>query len=517
MGQNVLKPNTKIIMSALDSDVEGKKVEAIPDVIDCCLCRGARDEMDKDKTVLMCEQRGCHVEFHLGCLYHYYPHIERPKNGQEVPEGELYCNQCHDMGSASVLEHYFEKVESERSNYSCNREFVCSLLSKHMKDYPDANTRKAPQDRTANQNVEYLSPPRSELWYAHDVVEQALEGSESAFDIERTGELLVGKSVRIYNTLDNDYHVGRIMDWRTCTVYPSICGNAGPPVSDDNTVELSDLEFYGNGPLSTSEFLVRFPPGLQGRKKEVTRWVHLEEHSLAVGVCLIEGRTTSVKSSKTIEDWKPAMVLARSSLELVAVRQYLNEDENGNLFAEMITEGSNRKPHLSDRWALASFFGFHGDDQHGLLRLRDEARELLFDETKSVGKGEDGEDAKKPEAATKGLPPTYRSRFADHSDIPLSLALAEKAEQERCKDWVKLILQRSNHPRALVSANEYGMHLELDFGDKQDTRVELDRLKIATTIDCCHGKLSRERETIMSFTCEPVSSMAGAISKLHGH
>lgn len=180
----------------------------------------------------------------------------------------------------------------------------------------------------------------------------------------------------------------------------------------------------------------------------------------------------------------------------------------------MITEGSNRKPHLSDRWALASFFGYHGEDQHGLLRLRDEARELLFDERRSVGKGEGEEDANKPEAATKGLPPTYRSRFADHSDIPLNLALAEKAEQERCKDWVKLILQKSNHPRALVSANEYGMKLELDFGDKQ---IELDRLKIATTIDCCHGKLSRERETIIGFKCEPVSSMAGAISQLHGH
>lgn len=513
VGQNVLKPNTKIIMSALGSNDEGKKIE-VSDVINCCLCRGSRDETEKDETVLMCEQKGCDVEFHLGCLYHYYPHIERPKNGEGVPEGELYCSECHVMGSASVLENYFDKVESERSNYSCQREFVGFLLANHMKDYPDANSRKTPQDRTTSQNVEYLPPPRSELWYAHDLVEQALEGSESVSDIERTGELLVGKSVRIYNSLDNDYHVGRIVDWRTSTVYSSIYGNAGPPVSEDNTVELNDLEFYGNGPLSTSEFLIRFPPGLQGRKKEVTRWVHLEEHSLAVGVCLIEGRTTSVKSSKTIEDWKPALVIARSALELVAVRQFLNEDENGNLFAEMITEGSNRKPHLSDRWALASFFGYHGEDQHGLLRLRDEARELSFDETKSNGKGEDEEDVTKPEAVAKGLPPTYRSRFADHSDIPLNLALAEKAEQERCKDWVKLILQKNNHPSALVSANEYGLHLEVDLGGQQ---IELDRLKMATTIDCCHGKLSRERETIMGFKCEPVSSMAGAISQLHGH
>jgi len=129
---------------------------------------------------------------------------------------------------------------------------------------------------------------------------------------------------------------------------------------------------------------------MQGRKKELLRWVMLEEHSLAVGVSLVWGKTSKLVggvATPTGKDsnvnaavnsdglWKPAMVLARSALELVTVRQFLHEDEDGNLFAAMDGEGrGGGKP--DDRWALASFFG---EEQHALLRLRDETRDLLVD------------------------------------------------------------------------------------------------------------------------------------------
>jgi hypothetical protein len=30
-------------------------------------------------------------------------------------------------------------------------------------------------------------------------------------------EFLIGKPVRLYCNLDNEYHSGRILDWRTCS------------------------------------------------------------------------------------------------------------------------------------------------------------------------------------------------------------------------------------------------------------------------------------------------------------
>ena len=80
-------------------------------------------------------------------------------------------------------------------------------------------------------------------------------------------------------------------------MYPPLYDhNDGPHVTKNNTVQLKDLEYYGIGSLSTTEFLVRFPAGLQGRKKELLRWIMLEEHSLAVGVSLIEGKTSLKKA-----------------------------------------------------------------------------------------------------------------------------------------------------------------------------------------------------------------------------
>ena len=199
----------------------------------------------------------------------------------------------------------------------------------------------------------------------------------------------------MYNNLDNEYHVGRIVDWRRCTAYhpPLYEDGDGPSVSKSDTVQVDDLEYYGTSPISTSEYLVRFPAGMQGRKEELLRWIILEEHSLAVGVAMVRGRSSTLKGGSPEKaagssdkgggggSWRPAMVLARSALELVTVRRYLHEDEgDGTLFAGMnawTNRNSARRAGVddrkNDRWALASFFG---EEQHALLRLHDEARDL---------------------------------------------------------------------------------------------------------------------------------------------
>ncbi len=79
--------------------------------------------------------------------------------------------------------------------------------------------------------------PRSELWYPHELQAQIMlpnddQGGESLAamdksiddsmingdseiaDITTSASFLVGKPTRLYNNLDNEYHVGRIVDWR---------------------------------------------------------------------------------------------------------------------------------------------------------------------------------------------------------------------------------------------------------------------------------------------------------------
>lgn len=46
-----------------------------------------------------------------------------------IPPGEMkiYCAQCHSDGSTVVLEKYFDKVDYERSHFTCCRAYVVAL------------------------------------------------------------------------------------------------------------------------------------------------------------------------------------------------------------------------------------------------------------------------------------------------------------------------------------------------------------------------------------------------------
>jgi len=659
--------------------------------VNCKLCHGKRDAvaMARNEPVLLCEQKGCNAEYHLGCLYNYRPSIFPKKNGKndsnvddgiddatvanvaapskhhddtnnehppqsqsqpssqlEIPPGDIFCTTCHTAGATSVLEKYLDKIDYERSHYSCNRAYVTLLLEKHMRENPsggkNADERsgslatQSNKDGIVGDKVRLMCPPRSELWYAHELDRQASllgteEGKEKedgedndSIPINDSAEFLVGKPVRLYNNLDNEYHVGRIVDWRTCTVYPPLYtnhGNSGNlPVSKNNTVHMNDLEYYGIGPLSTMEFLVRFPSGLQGRKKELLRWIMLEEHSLAVGVSLIQGKTAKIKggggnhhpNNNGCGLWKPAMILARSALELVTVRQFLHEDEQGNLFANMKAQAGKKKPpsrssnasvgginnaaedNKDDRWALASFFG---EEQHALLRLRDEARHLLVDVvavddsvnstsvsarnngrrngviSKEEGEEKDGQSTNDDtqtspsEEGDDNIQPLLCREPLASVDVPLGLALAEHSEQQRCKEWCQLLLQKSDHKRALISCDEYSIQLHLDTGSlsaamtvvqngigssvlsKSDQEEEvvsagngtnsssngiqplvergMDRLwlaRLVKTVSSYHDDdddddeptISQRwsKDTLMSFQCEKVSSVANAMASL---
>ncbi len=66
----------------------------------------------------------------------------------------------------------------------------------------------------------------------------------------------------------------------------------------------------------------------------------LEEHSLAIGVLLIQGKKSKPNGGGG-GIWRPATLLARSALELVAIRPLLCENERGNLFGNMTRTEKN--------------------------------------------------------------------------------------------------------------------------------------------------------------------------------
>ena len=206
------------------------------DHVDCKLCNGKRDAVAiaQNEQVLLCEQRGCNAEYHLGCLYKHdpplFPHKkesgdapapvpnegdagnggEQPSQSQfKVPDGDIFCAKCAEEGSTSVLEKYFDKVDYDRSHYSCSRAYVCAMLEKHMRANPDGNIveRSLAQAKAGIGEARLRPSPRSELWYAPELTAQALQSEGAARKtppVDDTAECLVGKPVRLYNSLDNE-------------------------------------------------------------------------------------------------------------------------------------------------------------------------------------------------------------------------------------------------------------------------------------------------------------------------
>ena len=454
----------------------------------CKICKEPTDSISNKDPVLLCEQKGCNAEFHLGCLP---SNLVTETNGiRNIPEGEIYCKSCAEDGATTVLEKYFDRVDYARSHYSCSRAYVMALLENQMKANPDGNRRIGQK----NGNDDLNCPPHSELWGAFELSNlsfSAEEHQENDCESPKSSgaSFLVGKPVRLYNNLDNEYHVGRIVDWRSCSAYPDFPGNE-PSASDDNHVPINDLPFFGTGMISTCEFLVRFPAGVSGRRKQLLKWIVLEEHSLAVGIRLIEGRT-----SKT---WAPAMILARSSLELVPVRKHLHEDNDTK------AKDETEKP-LKQFWALASFFG---RETHAFLDLNDEARDLISNDII------DG-DLSGSNQLSGNSGPNHQYPLASIS-VPLALALAEKDEQQRCKEWISKMLNDPMHPLTLVASDEYSVEMRLQEERKvlQPIGIGLDRMWLATLANEKLQAFDDSKDALISIEHKPVASISAAMAVL---
>lgn len=257
-----------------------------PDIDDeldgvCSGCLGRRDSFLKNDPILLCDGVGCNREYHLSCT-------TPPLNS--VPEGDFFCVDCDPEGTSSRLRKYFDSSEDARCEFVSSREYVEEQIKIQLKELEmeeDESSKNASSSSSSSPDGFYGyngQPIFSELDKLEELHAAAMDDSIWREESDRNGkarkvtrfgpELFIGKICKIYCPNDNSYHSGRIIDWRSAIT----------PGTDPK--QLPKL-FCGKGRIASSEFLVRFPAGCNGRKKTVLQWIILEEHSCAVSIDLI--------------------------------------------------------------------------------------------------------------------------------------------------------------------------------------------------------------------------------------
>ncbi|VEU34823.1 unnamed protein product [Pseudo-nitzschia multistriata] len=162
----------------------------------------------------------------------------------------------------------------------------------------------------------------------------------------RDDHVLEGCAIRLFCTKSNMYHTGRILRVRERAIdydgdYPHLPRDAtARGRAEDGAEPAGDHKHHDE---TDTECLVRFPAGREFRKKSVTRWIRLEEHSLAVACPDLAWAVFEVNGDSTDDDgnaqtkrrkspqkkqrnrWMPAKLWMRSSRELVVSMAVLDE------------------------------------------------------------------------------------------------------------------------------------------------------------------------------------------------
>lgn len=421
----------------------------------CAGCLGQKNEELKDDPIVLCDGQDCGREYHLQCCL-------PPLTQEEIPEGSYLCIDCDPDGASSRLQRYFDRTWESRSKFKTSRDFAASLFE---------NEGRVPVSEF---------PRITEL---HRDAISSVRTFQGASSPDIGPDFLVGKPLRLYCPDDNNYHNGRILDWRRATHLR--------PISATAPSHAKDFQYGNISEIACCEFLVAFPAGMDFRKRTIHQWMILEEHSLAVGTSLIWALHTRNK------EWTPALTWLRTSLELMPILERLSEDE-GQVIYDMSNLGQTK------RWALTQPFG---RENHLLLILREEAVDLFS--------------------------PSFAARFSKRIDtadgprldLPAMLAFTEAQEQRRIRQWSRLSLQNARHERALtiadvdtlppleVSTNKNDGAVEISPRPCPLIRTGLDRMWIANQLRRSQG-FDQTKDAVAGITVHGVRSRASAIKQL---
>jgi hypothetical protein len=386
--------------------------------------------MDEDNggTIVLCDGPGCNQEFHMVCC--------RPPM-MTVPEGDFYCFDCSPEGATESLRRYLDGVEARREAYfetsPGGLSFVDQLIFGDMKEHQpslfgELNGETLVNDSiTDTQMAEVLlkvRPPVSELDKFH-----------------ANNARLVGKVIRLFCTETNDYHTGRILKVRPLT----------KPRPDG--VSSVDNELHWD-----SECLVRFQAGMSNRKSTLTRWVRLEEHSLAICTDLVWALNAppidvSQESSKSAKSERlPTKLWMRTSRELVMSLHMLQTETGQVHYRNWRLQNEKRTADadfgkIEHPWILGELIG---RAKYKLLHVFATRKSSHFSNATLGGNSYDTNVSKSiKNAPLEDLPdgPMFK--------IMSALEQIEQEEQARILEWTEEIpLQNLLHPKALSCEDE---------------------------------------------------------------
>lgn len=397
----------------------------------CSVC-GMGEEVKND-TIVLCDGHGCNQEFHMQCCR---PPLTR------IPEGDFFCFDCSDDGATANLKDYLDQVEDERDlhNQSVDQlngqpplTFVDDLILKDIKDHQSKIIEDMKQKaNTAEKTtciVDIVRPPRSELDMMH-----------------RDADSLVGKAIRLYCPTTNDYHTGRILQCNPMKGRPEL------PCSEGSAVD--------------TECLVHFPAGTDNRKSKLSRWIFLEEHSLAIASDVGWGAftTVGVGNEPSKKEWLPSKLWLRSSRELVMSMHVLVENLDQIRYRTWRRFKGPGLEQCDDRKAPTWILGeILGKGSYQLLHLAKETRKTpLYTGRISSGMGQrsntvwskmamDAGDSTRVDSLENNGTSTREART---NMIMWALERAEIEEQDRVRMWNAIPLISGNHPKALTCRDE---------------------------------------------------------------
>lgn len=401
----------------------------------------------------------------------------------QIPSHDYYCIDCSKDGSTQQLLQYLDQHNEDRALYPSSRAFVfaqCQRQLQQQQQQQPAASREQPQWRVPRSELERLTE-------AHTSIMGTIpQGTQD--DNDGTSSLgplrLVGKPLRLYCPEGNQYHHGRIVNFRRPTHLTT------------------DVFHAATSPVAAYEFQVSFPAGMDFRKSSALVWIVLEEHALAVGVSVIWGRP----EKKTT--WAPAMTWMRTSLEILPVQHQLSGALGQISYYEEEDDSAGGGPtdhpaSSSSLWTLAQFWGRH--PEYALLSLPDEAVDFSTAADHLFAK-----------------PPHHRSHL-----LAVGMAHAEASEQARIRKWHKMVLQHPRHDRALTMADERCLP-PVKLKESREENVEeillpkpcqlipkgLDRLYLMDMLEKVHPTVDRSQDVAASLTCQRVESTAAAMEQL---
>ena len=138
----------------------------------CAVCGGS----DSEDLILLCDGRGCKHEIHMFCLK---PLVTT------VPDGDWYCPICDPLGSTLNLRCYF---------------------ASHMEDFVKSNLTNRDEYLRWLACIQQRVVPFDE-WKPNYLAEYV----ESEFSYLLSAASLIGCSVRVLCSIDEQQHAGRII------------------------------------------------------------------------------------------------------------------------------------------------------------------------------------------------------------------------------------------------------------------------------------------------------------------